>query len=71
LEDFLIACRVIAAIRVKEGLPLAPPLISGAGKYVKDVIAERSGVMESWSAHGFTVTIPMKIEGDGKNFWID
>ncbi|GHV37647.1 hypothetical protein FACS1894187_14960 [Synergistales bacterium] len=70
LNGFLIVCRIIATIVLDDGFMLAPQLLSGT-KYIKEITAERRSITETWGKHSLTITIPMKIEGDGKNFWID
>jgi hypothetical protein len=69
LSGFLIAGRLVVEIEMEEGSALSV-LWRGRKKYGKGVGA-RSDVTEMWSKDGVAVTIPIKVEGDGKNFWTD
>lgn len=67
LGGFLIVGRLVVEIEMEEGALLGP-FLKGHKRYGKGVGA-RSDVTEIWDKNGVVVTIPIRIEGDGKNFW--
>jgi hypothetical protein len=69
LSGFLIAGRLVVKIEMEKGSALGL-FLGGRKKYGRGV-GTRSDVTEIWNKDGVAVTIPIKVEGDGKNFWID
>jgi hypothetical protein len=67
MNGFLIAGRLIVEIEMESGYPLGL-LLSGYKKHDKGA-GDRSAVTEIWDDGGVVITIPIKIGGDGKNFW--
>jgi hypothetical protein len=67
LGGFLIAGRLVVDIELKDGAVLG--IFSGGRKKYGKGVGERAAVTEIWDKGGVVVTIPIKIEGDGKNFW--
>jgi hypothetical protein len=72
-NGFLIAGRLIVKIEVEDGFPINPFLQKhgkiGKGTGIHTNITEN--VTENWEKNSVALTIPIAIEGDGKNFWID
>ncbi|MDR1621689.1 MAG: hypothetical protein LBS00_04875 [Synergistaceae bacterium] len=67
LGGFLVAGRLIIEIEMEEGALLG--LFSKGNKRYGKGVGTRLTVTEMWDKGGVVVTIPIKIEGDGKNFW--
>jgi hypothetical protein len=74
-NDFLVVCRVILEIEMDDGAWLLPMSESRWGWGKKEKIAQglgsQMGITKIWRKNGITVTIPMQIEGNGRNFWVD
>jgi hypothetical protein len=65
-NDFLVVCQVLLEIEMEDGAWLLPLWNTGWGEN-----QQQTGITKIWRRNGIAITIPMQIEGSGKNFWVD
>jgi hypothetical protein len=72
-NDFLVVCQVLLEIEMEDGAWLLPLWETGWRKEQKGAknLELQMGVSKIWRKNGIAIAIPMQIEGDGKNFWVD
>jgi hypothetical protein len=65
-DDILVACRVFVEIEVEDGTRLLPP--AKAKRWGKT-----TEITKMWKQNGkgISISIPMRIEGSDKNFWVE
>jgi hypothetical protein len=72
-NDILIVCQTLVEIETEDGawlLPIAENRWERTQKGGKSLEIQM-GVTKIWNKNGIAITIPMQIEGTGKNFWVD